>query len=192
LIKSTPQNSAPKKGIEVICGSMFSGKTKLLIEKIKHFKDNNYRVMVFKPEIDIRYGNKKIVSHDNKEISAIPIKNSQDIITTSKSSNIIAIDEAQFFDEDIIKVCKSLSKEKLIIIAGLDMDFLGDGFGPMPSLINIANKITRLHAICDICSGKAYHTYRKSSDNNQILLGEKENYLALCKECFNKNMTRNV
>ena len=124
MIKSKPQSSAPKKGIEVICGSMFSGKTKLLIEKIKHFKENNYSVRVFKPEFDIRYGNKKIVSHDNKETYAIPVKKSHDIITTSKSSDIIAIDEAQFFDNDIIKVCKSLSKEKLIIIAGLDMDWI--------------------------------------------------------------------
>jgi thymidine kinase len=192
LIKSVIRKSVPKRGIEVICGSMFSGKTKLLIKKIKHFQDNNCNVKVFKPAIDIRYGNEKIVSHDKSEICAMPIKKSEDIITESKSSDIIAIDEAQFFDKDIIEVCKNLSEKKMVIIAGLDMDYLGNGFGPMPRLIKIANQTTKLHATCDICGGKAYHTYRKSTDDSKILLGEKDNYLALCKKCFNKNMKKDV
>jgi thymidine kinase len=192
LIKSTTRKSGQKKGLEVICGSMFSGKTKLLIKKIKHFQDNNCNVKVFKPAIDIRYGNEKIVSHDKGEICAIPIKKSEDIITKSKSSDIVAIDEAQFFDKDIIEVCKNLSEKKLVIIAGLDMDYLGNGFGPMPRLIKIANQTTKLHAKCDICDGKACHTYRKSTDDNKILLGGKDNYLALCKKCFIKNMNKDV
>ena len=189
---STTRKSVQKKGLEVICGSMFSGKTKLLIKKIKHFQDNNCNVSVFKPAIDIRYGNEKIVSHDKSEICAIPIKKSEDIITESKSSDIVAIDEAQFFNEDIIEVCKKLSEKKLVIIAGLDMDYLGNGFGPMPRLIKIANQTIKLHAKCDVCGGKACHTYRKSTNDSKILLGEKDNYLALCKKCFNKNMKKDV
>ena len=167
---STTRKSVQKKGLEVICGSMFSGKTKLLIKKIKHFQDNNCNVSVFKPAIDIRYGNEKIVSHDKSEICAIPIKKSEDIITESKSSDIVAIDEAQFFNKDIIEVCKNLSEKKLVIIAGLDMDYLGNGFGPMPRLIKIANQTIKLHAKCDVCGGKACHTYRKSTCKGNIIL----------------------
>lgn len=178
--------------IEVICGSMFSGKTKLLIKKIRDAENDNLVVSVFKPKIDTRYNESKIVSHEKNEINAIPIKNSSDIIKLSKSSNLVAIDEAQFFDDKIIETCKKLSQHnKHIILAGLDMDYLGEPFGPMPKLIDLANNVISLNAICDICNQKACHTYRKSKSTKTIMLGEKKEYLALCKQCFNEKTKKN-
>ena len=178
--------------IEVICGSMFSGKTKLLIKKIREAKNKNLVVSVFKPKIDTRYNESKIVSHEKNEINATPIKNASDIIKLSKSSNLIAIDEVQFFDDKIIETCKKLSQHnKHVILAGLDMDYLGNPFGPMPKLIDLANNVISLNAICDICNKKAYHTYRKSKSTKTIMLGEKKEYLALCRQCFNEKTKKN-
>lgn len=186
------QNQNKAGNIEVICGSMFAGKTELLIKRIEQAKKNNLNVWVFKPKIDIRYNKSKIVSHDKNEFNATPVIDVNEIVKLSKSSQLVVIDEAQFFDKKIIEVCIALSKRKIdIILAGLDLDYLGNPFGPMPKLMKIANKISHLHAICDICKKKAYHTYRKTKNNKTIFLGEKEEYLALCKKCFKLKMNQN-
>jgi len=185
------QNKIKAGNIELIYGSMFSGKTKLLIKKIKHAQKNNLKIVVFKPKIDIRYDKEKIVSHEKNGFKATPILNPSEIIALSKDSNLVAIDEVQFFNNDIVKICYELSKKKInIILAGLDMDYLGKPFGAMPKLMKIADKLTHLYAICDICKKEAYHTYRISNNNNKILLGEKETYLALCKNCFNLKLKK--
>ena len=185
------QNKSKAGNIELIFGSMFSGKTKLLIKKIKHAQKNNLKIVVFKPKIDIRYDKEKIVSHEKNGFKATPILNPSEIIALSKDSNLVAIDEVQFFNNDIVKICYELSKKKInIILAGLDMDYLGKPFGAMPKLMKIADKLTHLYAICDICKKEAYHTYRISNNNNKILLGEKETYLALCKNCFNLKLKK--
>ena len=170
---------------------MFSGKTKMLITKIKEAKRKKNKVSVFKPKIDVRYNAEKIVSHEKDEILAIPVNNSKDIIELAKNSSFVAIDEAQFFDLDIVASCIQLAENNTqVVLAGLDMDYLGKPFGPMPKLMAIANQITTLHANCDICNEKAHHTYRASKNNDTIMLGEKGEYLALCKKCF-LNKTKN-
>jgi thymidine kinase len=185
------QNKSKAGNIELIFGSMFSGKTKLLIKKIKHAQKNNLKITVFKPKIDIRYDKEKIVSHEKNKFKAIPILNPLEIIAHSKDSNLVAIDEVQFFNNDIVRVCSELSKKRInIIIAGLDLDYLGKPFGAIPKLMKIADKLTHLHAICDICKKEAYHTYRISNNNKKIVLGEKETYLALCKNCFNLKLKK--
>ena len=179
--------------IEVICGSMFSGKTEELIRRLRRAKIAKMSVSIYKPIIDSRYSDGHIVSHNQSEMESHSVSNSKDILNFSKNYQVIGIDEAQFFDDGLVKVCKKLADSgKRVIIAGLDMDYLGNGFGPMPRLIKIANQTTKLHATCDMCGGKACHTYRKSTDDNKILLGEKDNYLALCKKCFKKNMKKDV
>ena len=185
------QNKNRAGNIELIYGSMFSGKTKLLIQKIKHAQKNNLKITVFKPKIDIRYDKEKIVSHEKNEFMATPILNPSEIITLSKDSSLVAIDEVQFFNEDIVKTCYELSKKKIdIVLAGLDLDYLGKPFGAMPKLMKMADKLTHLHAICDICKKEAHHTYRISNNNKTIVLGEKEAYLALCKNCFNLKLKK--
>ena len=164
---------------------MFSGKTKMLINKIKEAKSKNNKVSVFKPKIDVRYNPEKIVSHEKDEISAIPVNNSTDHIALAKKSSFVAIDAAQVIDFDIVATCVKLAENNTqVVLAGLDMDYLGKPFGPMPKLIAIANQTITLHANCDICNEKAHHTDRASKNNDTIMLGEKGEYLALCKKCF--------
>ena len=180
------QNKKEYGVIEIICGSMFSGKTKLLINKVQNAKNKNLNIKVFKPKIDIRYDKNKIVSHEKSQISAIPINDSYEIIRFSKEADVVAIDEVQFFNQNIIQTCIELKKCNIdIILAGLDMDYLGKPFGSMPDLMKIADNVIKLHAICDMCNKKAYHTYRVSEKSENIFLGEKGDYLALCKKCFN-------
>ena len=175
--------------IEIICGSMFSGKTKLLIKKITEAQKNNLTVKVFKPKIDTRYAKARIVTHDKKGVTAIPVEDPNNIIQLSQSANLVAIDEVQFFNKEIISTCEKLSQKNInIILAGLDLDYLGKPFGIMPILMKMANKITKLNAVCDICSQKAFHTYRVSKIEKKIVLGEKGEYLALCKDCFQKKI----
>ena len=183
-----------KKGsIEVITGPMFSGKTEELIRRVSRAEIARIPYMLFKPMFDTRYSDTEIVSHDNKKVGAKPVMNAKEILGLSVDAEIIGIDEAQFFNDELVDTCVRLANSGVrVIIAGLDMDYLGNGFGPMPRLIKIANQTTKLHATCDMCGGKACHTYRKSTDDNKILLGEKDNYLALCKKCFNKNMKKDV
>jgi thymidine kinase len=176
-----------KGNIEVICGSMFSGKTTELIKKLENAKERKRKIVVFKPVIDSRYHKENIVSHDGKSIACLPINNTLDIIGLSKDADGIGIDEAQFFNKELISICNTLAnKGKTIIISGLNMDSSGNPFGIMPQLLAIAEKITKKYAVCGNCKGEANFSYRKNKNKNTILIGEQKEYTALCRECFKK------
>ena len=177
--------------IEVICGSMFSGKTKELIRRIKELSDTNLNYKVFKPDVDKRNEEDKIKSHNDISIDAISIKNADEIINHSSNCNVIAIDEAQFFSEDIIEVCNTLANKGMrIIVAGLDMDYLGKPFGPMPKLMAIAEDVVKVHAICNETGKPANYSFRKSNDDNTVMLGEKNEYEPLSREAFVSKMKK--
>jgi thymidine kinase len=176
--------------IEIICGSMFSGKTEELIRRLKRALIANLEVEIFKPAIDTRYDDKKIVSHDANFIKSTPVKKSMDILTACEGRKIkvVGIDEAQFFDLDLIKVAEILSLQGIrVIVAGLDMDFKGRPFGPMPYLLSVAEYVTKVHAICQRCGNLATHSYRLVSDDSEVLLGEKKEYEPRCRTCYNNS-----
>lgn len=175
----------PSGQIEVICGSMFSGKTEELIRRLTRAKIANQSVLIFKPDSDIRYDPTDIVSHDRKTLPSIPVREAQQILERSKDVQVLGIDEAQFFDNNLVEVCEQLAiSGKRVIVAGLDMDFKKQPFGPMPQLLAIADYITKLHAICVICGGIAGYSYRQHSNKEQFLLGEKDKYEARCRTCY--------
>lgn len=172
--------------IEVICGSMFSGKTEELIRRLKRAKIANQRVEIFKPQLDTRYDNARVVSHDANSILSTPIDHSSKLLSLAQGYEVIGIDEAQFFDVDLADVCQELALRGVrIIVAGLDMDFRGKPFGPMPALLAVAEYITKVHAICPHCGNLATHSYRLSADSSDILLGEKDIYEPRCRTCYN-------
>lgn len=181
-----PSLSGERRGwIEVICGSMFSGKTEELIRRLKRVKIANLKVEIFKPAIDIRYDETKVVSHDANAIQSTPIDNSQTILLLAQDVDVVGIDEAQFFDNEIINVCQTLALRGIrVIVAGLDMDYKGQPFGQMPNLLSIADYITKLHAICVKCGHIANVSYRKTAEGGQVLLGEKDTYEPRCWKCF--------
>ncbi|MBO7316146.1 MAG: thymidine kinase [Paludibacteraceae bacterium] len=181
-------HSAEKRGsIEVICGSMFSGKTEELIRRLKRAKIAKQRVEIFKPTIDTRYSENEVVSHDQNAISSTPVDSSQNILLMTGEVDVIGIDEAQFFDEGIVEVCNSLANQGFrVIVAGLDMDFRGNPFGPMPALMAIADDVTKVHAICVRCGEPAYVSHRLVDQEKQVLLGEKGEYEPICRHCFSK------
>jgi thymidine kinase len=181
-----PNLTGERRGwIEVICGSMFSGKTEELIRRLKRARIANLKVEIFKPAIDVRYDVVKIVSHDENEIHSTPIDNSQKILLLAQDVDVVGIDEAQFFDSEIMQVCQHLAlKGVRVIVAGLDMDYLGRPFGQMPQLLAVADYITKLHAICVQCGNIASFSYRKAASMQQILLGEKDAYEPLCRKHF--------
>lgn len=171
--------------IEVVCGSMFSGKTEELIRRLKRAKFANQKVEIFKPKKDTRYDDVQVVSHDENSIHSIPVENSTDIFQHVKEIDVIGIDEAQFFDEELVSVCQRLAiKGKRVIIAGLDMDFRGNPFGPMPALLAVAEYITKVHAICPHCGNLATHSYRLSEEAETVVLGEKDKYEPRCRVCY--------
>jgi thymidine kinase len=171
--------------IEVVCGSMFSGKTEELIRRLKRAKYANQRVEIFKPKIDTRYDDVQVVSHDANAILATPIENSAKLLENTEGVNVIGIDEAQFFDSGLTEVCQKLAMRGIrVIIAGLDMDFRGEPFGPIPHLLAVAEYITKVHAICPHCGNLATHSYRKVSNNEQVMLGEKDSYEPRCRTCY--------
>lgn len=175
--------------IEVICGSMFSGKTEELIRRLKRAKIANLKVEIFKPTIDVRYDEVKIVSHDTNAIQSTPVDNSQKILLLGQNVDVIGIDEGQFFDEELPRVCDQLAlKGVRIIVAGLDMDYLGNPFGPMPSLISKADYVTKVHAICVKCGNIANYSYRKVPNDDQVMLGELDVYEPRCRICYNEGM----
>ena len=177
--------------IEVICGSMFSGKTEQLIKRIEELQSTNLNYKVFKPEIDKRSGESKIQTHNKKSIDAITIKNADEIINQSIDCDVIAIDEAQFFTEDIVEVCNTLANKGIrIIIAGLDMDYLGKPFGPMPKLMAIAEDVLKVHAICTETGKPANYSFRKSNNDDTVMLGEKNEYEPLSREAFVSKMKK--
>ena len=182
-------NKEQKGWIEVVCGSMFSGKTEELIRRLKRAIIANKKVEIFKPAIDVRYDENEVVSHDQNSIRSTPVSHSENILLLANDVEVVGIDEAQFFDMELVSVCEKLAKRGTrVIIAGLDMDFLGKPFGPMPYLLSIADYITKVHAICVPCGDIAVHSFRKISDEQTVLLGEKESYEPRCRKCFEKGM----
>ena len=181
-----PNLSGDKRGwIEVICGSMFSGKTEELIRRLKRVKIANLKVEIFKPAIDIRYDENNVISHDANTIKSTPIDNSQTILLLAQGADVVGIDEAQFFDDEIMNVCQTLALRGIrVIVAGLDMDYKGKPFGQMPRLLAIADYITKLHAICVQCGNIANVSYRKTAQGGQVLLGEKDSYEPRCWKCY--------
>ncbi len=171
--------------IEVVCGSMFSGKTEELIRRLKRAKIANQKTAIFKPKKDTRYDETNVVSHDDNAILSIPVENSLEIFKHIQDVNVIGIDEAQFFDSDLPEVCQKLAVKGIrIIVAGLDMDFSGKPFGPIPTLLAVAEYITKVHAICPHCGSLATHSYRLSTEQEQVVLGEKDKYEPRCRICY--------
>jgi thymidine kinase len=172
--------------IEVICGSMFSGKTEELIRRINRVRIAKLRYQVFKPKQDTRYDKVDVVSHNSNAIISIPVAKSEAILLQAGHNQVIGIDEAQFFDDKLPDVCNSLASSGIrVIIAGLDMDFKGRPFGPMPALLAIADSVTKVHAVCVVCGNAALYSYRKVPGKNKIMLGELESYEPLCRVCYN-------
>ena len=176
-----------KGKIDIICGSMFSGKTEELIQRLKRLDFAKKKYKLFKPIVDNRYDNYKVVSHNMNSVQAISISKSEEIYSHIKNEKIIAIDEAQFLDKKLYEVCEKLIKDGVdIIIAGLDMDYKGEPFGTMPKLLAISDNVKKMHAVCFECGETANYTFRINNDTQQVLIGSKENYKALCKNCFFK------
>jgi len=173
--------------IEIICGSMFSGKTEELIRRAKRVKLAKQKIKIFKPKEDIRFKKKKIVSHNENFLKSKIIERPSEILKFSQNAQVVGIDEAQFFSDEIIEVCNKLANDgKRVIVAGLDMDYKGKPFGPMPNLMAIAEYVTKLHAICTKTGKMANYTNRKVDDKNLIMVGDKNKYEALSREAFNK------
>lgn len=171
--------------IEVICGSMFSGKTEELIRRLNRAKIAKQKVEIFKPAVDTRYHETSVVSHNESSIRSTPVQFANDILLLTGDCDVVGIDEAQFFDMELIAVARTLAnKGKRVILAGLDMDFKGEPFGPMPGLMGIAEFVTKVHAICMKCGGVASYSYRLTSSDKKVLLGEHDAYEARCRNCF--------
>lgn len=173
--------------IEVICGSMFSGKTEELIRRMKRAKFARQKVEIFKPAIDTRYSECDVVSHDQNVITSTPVDSSASILLMASDIDVVGIDEAQFFDEGLVAVCNELASRGVrVIIAGLDMDFRGIPFGPIPALCAVADEVLKVHAICVKCGNLAYLSHRLVSGERRVLLGEQSEYEPLCRECYSK------
>jgi len=176
--------------VEVICGSMFSGKTEELIRRLRRAQFAHQHVEIFKPSIDTRYSEESVVTHEGTSIVSSPVDSSQSILLLGADSDVIGIDEAQFFDEGIVDVCNQLAQNGVrVIAAGLDLDFRGQPFGPMPRLLSIADDVTKVHAICVRCGALAYVSHRIVEGERTVLLGETKEYEPLCRECYKKALS---
>ena len=186
-IKQSPH----KRGwIEVVCGSMFSGKTEELIRRLKRAQFAKQKVEIFKPQIDTRYDEVKVVSHQGNEIMSTPVPASSNILLLANDVEVVGIDEAQFFDMELVNVCNQLANSGVrVIVAGLDMDFMGKPFGPMPALLASAEYVTKVHAICMQCGSLAHISHRKTNEKSLVLLGETDSYEPLCRDCYNNANT---
>ncbi len=174
--------------IEVICGSMFSGKTEELIRRVNKAKFAKLKTIVFKPKIDIRHDEEKVVTHNSNTIKSIAVQSALEILKFVEDFDVVAIDEAQFFSTEILEVCKMIAdNNKRVILAGLDMDFQGNPFGIMPQLLAIAEHVTKVHAVCSDCGKMANHSFRFSNNKELIEIGQKNEYKPLCRSCFKKN-----
>jgi thymidine kinase len=182
-------NAALKRGwIEVICGSMFSGKTEELIRRLKRAQFAKQKVEIFKPAVDTRYDEVKVVSHQGTEIHSTPVPSSSNILLLASDTAVVGIDEAQFFDDELPNVCRHLANRGIrVIVAGLDMDYKGNPFGPMPQLLACAEYVTKVHAICVDCGQLGYVSHRTVENKNLLFLGETESYKPLCRQCYNKS-----
>ncbi|MDX2414456.1 MAG: thymidine kinase [Bacteroidales bacterium] len=178
-----------KRGsIEVIAGSMFSGKTEELIRRLKRARIAGLKVEIFKPAVDTRYSDNMIVSHDENSIPSTPVENASMILLLANEVDVVGVDESQFFDDAIVEVCRELANRGIrVVAAGLDMDFAGHPFGPMPALMSTAEYVTKVHAICVDCGNLANYSFRMAEDTSVVLLGEKEAYKPLCRRCYNRN-----
>ena len=171
--------------IEVICGSMFSGKTEELIRRLNRAKIARQRVEIFKPAVDTRYNEENVVSHNETAIKSTPVQAASQIILLANDVDVVGIDEAQFFDNELAAVCNILANDGIrVIIAGLDMDFLGQPFGPIPSIMSTAEYVTKVHAICMECGNLAQYSHRLVEDDSLVLLGETDRYVPLCRKCY--------
>ena len=191
FLESNVQNLQQLGWIEVICGSMFSGKTEELIRRLKRAEFAKQKTLIFKPTTDVRYSESKVVSHDSNEIISKPVNSSKEIIQLSKDIDVVALDEAQFFDDGIVDVCNELANDgKRVIVAGLDMDYEGNPFGPMPNLMAIAEFVTKVHAICTKTGNLANYSHRISKSKDLVLLGEREEYEPLSRLAFKENFNK--
>lgn len=187
FLENIKHGSLRKGWIEVICGSMFSGKTEELIRRLKRAQFAQQTVEIFKPQIDTRYDDVKVVSHQGSEIHSTPVPSSANILLLASGVDVVGIDEAQFFDAELVNVCNQLADSGIrVIVAGLDMDYLGKPFGPMPQLLACAEYVTKVHAICMHCGNLAHISHRKIHNNSLVFLGETESYEPLCRDCYNK------
>ncbi|MDO5341205.1 MAG: thymidine kinase [Bacteroidia bacterium] len=175
--------------IEVVCGSMFSGKTEELIRRLNRARIAKLKVEIFKPGIDTRYSEEDVVSHNANAVNSIPVENAQQILFYANDVDVVGIDEAQFFGSELVDVCQQLANQGIrVIVAGLDMDFLGKPFGPMPNLMAIAEDVTKVHAICMRCGSLAQYSHRTIAGDKLVVLGETESYEPLCRSCYLKAM----
>ena len=187
FLENSVKLAGERGSIEVITGSMFSGKTEELIRRLRRAQFAGLKVEIFKPSTDKRYSESRIVSHDEKSIVSTPVENASSILLLTGDVHVVGIDEAQFFDDTIADVCNKLADSGIrVVVAGLDMDFKGNPFGPMPALLAIAEYITKVHAICMRCGNLAQYSHRKSEEKQVVVLGEKDKYEPLCRTCFNK------
>lgn len=186
-------NKSIKTGwIEVVCGSMFSGKTEELIRRLKRAKIAKQKVEIFKPAVDTRYDEDDVVSHDSNSVPSTPVQNASQILFYAEEFEVVGIDEAQFFGDELVNVCNELAaKGKRVIVAGLDMDYLGKSFGPIPNLMAAAEYVTKVHAICMRCGSLANHSHRKIKDDKLVVLGETDAYEPLCRSCFQDALNEN-
>jgi thymidine kinase len=186
FLENASARNAKRGSVEVITGSMFSGKTEELIRRLRRSQFAGLRVVIFKPALDKRYSETRVVSHDERSIVSTPVDHASAILLLAGDADVIAIDEAQFFDNSLVEVCNQLANSGIrIIVAGLDMDFMGKPFGPMPGLLAIAEHVTKVHAICMRCGNLAQYSFRKNDDPKVVLLGEKNLYEPLCRSCYN-------
>lgn len=186
FLENASVRGAKRGSVEVITGSMFSGKTEELIRRLRRAQFAGMKVVIFKPAIDKRFSETRVVSHDERSIVSTSVDHPSAIILLSGDADVIAIDEAQFFDTSLVEICSQLADSGLrIIVAGLDMDFTGKPFGPMPGLMAIAEHITKVHAICLRCGNLAQYSFRKTEESKVVLLGEKNLYEPLCRSCYN-------
>ncbi len=187
FLEQIPSESRKFGWIELICGSMFSGKTEELIRRLKRVEFAQQKLILFKPNIDNRYSESEVVSHKGSSLKARVVNNSKDILKIWTNEKVVAIDEIQFFDSDIVEVCNELAQNGVrVILAGLDMDYLGKPFGPIASLLCIAEYVTKVHAICVSCGNLAHYSHRITADTGQVLVGATEKYEPLCRSCYNK------
>jgi thymidine kinase len=191
MFLETTNNDRKRGWIEVIVGSMFSGKTEELIRRLRRAQFAKQKVEIFKPTVDTRYDEFKVVSHQGIEIHSTPVPSSANILLLANDVDVVGIDEAQFFDNELPYVCNQLADRGIrVIVAGLDLDYTGKPFGPIPNLIATAEYVTKVHAICMQCGNLAYVSHRKTTEESLVLLGETESYEPLCRHCFNKNFKK--
>ena len=191
FLENSVDHAGKRGSVEVIAGSMFSGKTEELIRRLRRAMFAGLKVEIFKPAVDTRYSEDKVVSHDEKSIMSTPVENASSILLLASGVEVVGIDEAQFFDNSLVEVCTMLADGGTrVIVAGLDMDFSGRPFGPIPALMAVAEYVSKVHAICVRCGNLANHSYRKIKSDKVVVLGERDIYEPLCRSCYVKAVNR--